>query len=85
LPPVNVLDESGITQISSHEEFFGTSTFRSSGKNLNLANEMTTQDLFTKYIRMEGWTILQPNLKVQAVQHESPQAQDRSFKLHYAM
>ena len=85
MPPVNVLDESGITQISSHEEFFATSTFRSSGKNLNLANEMTTQDLFTKYIRMEGWTIPQSNLKVQAKQHENPRAQDRRFKLHCAM
>lgn len=73
-----------ITQIPWHEGFSATSAFRSrEEKNLNLADEMTNQELSTKYIRMEGWKGLHSNLKVKAVQHKSPRTQERTFKRHY--
>ena len=73
-----------ITQIPWHEGFSATSTFRSrEEKDLNLADEMTNQELSTKYIRMEGWKGLHSNLKVKAVQHKSPRTQERTFKRHY--
>ena len=78
------LSQELITQIPWHEGFSTTSAFKlREEKDLNLADEMTNQELSTKYIRMEGWKGLHSNLKVKAVQHESPRAQERSFKLHY--